>query len=180
MANLTSYLVFWIVMFVVLGAFWYVVDRQYGQRLYRFWYGLTHEHPLPGSVQRGFVFNRKTRHKALMATLLSTAQSIVAVMTVAQPNLLVELILWIVEVPVTLLGFAIGPWVFSLWRRKDEVFDAIDEIESGEKGIGSVFSHSSKEAPEKEKPPAAHDSSKIKDDDDDVDPRDMIRRYTKR
>lgn len=177
MANLTSYLVFWIVMFVILGAFWYVVDRQYGQRLYRFWYGLTHEHPLPDSVRRGFVFNRKTRHKALMATLLSTAQSIAAVMTVAQPNLLVELILWIVEVPVTLLGFAIGPWVFSVWRRKDEVFDAIDDIESGEKGIGSVFSHSKKEEPRKEKPAP---STPRKDDDDDVDPRDMIRRYTKR
>lgn len=165
-------------MFVILGAFWYVVDRKYGQRFYRFWYGLTHEKPLPETVQRGFVYNRKTRHKALMATLLSTAQSIVAVMSVAQPNLLVELILWIVEVPVTLLGFAIGPWVFSVWRRKDEVFDAIDDIESGEKGIGSVFSGSAKKVAKEE--PKASVAPPKGDDDDDIDPREMIRRYTKR
>lgn len=176
MANITSYLVFWIVMFVILGAFWYVVDRKYGQRLYRFWYGLTHEKPLPESVRRGFVYNRKTRHKALMATLLSTAQSVVAVMSIAQPNLLVELILWIVEVPVTLIGFAIGPWVFNIWRRKDEMFDAIDDLGSGEKDITQVFSKKEKPVTE---PPAKPVSDK-KDGDDDVDPRDMIRRYTKR
>ncbi|WP_309006970.1 hypothetical protein [Pelagicoccus sp. SDUM812005] len=180
---MTSYLVFWIVMFLILGAFWYVVDRKYGQGVYRFWYRLTHEKPLPESVQRGFVYNRKTRHKALMATLLSTAQSIVAVMSVAEPNLLVELILWIVEVPVTLLGFAIGPWVFGIWRRKDEVFDAIDDLESGDKTIGDVFGKAEK-AKAKPQPPAkkltASPEKKDGDDDDDIDPREMIRRYTKR
>ena len=205
MANMTSYLVFWIVMFVILGAFWYVVDRRFGQGVYRFWYRLTHENPLPNDVRRGFVYNRKTRHKAFMAAVLSTAQSVVTVMNIEQVNLLVELILWIVEVPVTLLGFGIGPWVYKLWNRKDEVFDAIDDLESGEKSIIDLAKgkkgKSEREAEkktkreeleaeldaemqrireEKEKSASDEKDSSKKGGDDDVDPRDMIRRYTKR
>lgn len=185
MANITSYLVFWIVMFVILGAFWYVVDRRYGQRAYRAWYRLTHEKPLPEGVQRGFVFNRRTRHKALMATLLSTTQSVIAVASIAQPNLLVELILWIVEVPATLLGFAIGPWVYKIWARRGEVFDAIDDLESGEKSLMDLArgkkekEPTSEPAPEPSEPPPAAPEKKG-DGDDDIDPREMIRRYTKR
>ena len=104
MANITSYLIFWIVMFVILGAFWYVVDRRFGQGVYRFWYRLTHEKPLPENVRRGFVYNRRTRHKAFMATILSTIQSVLVLVNMENFNPLVELILWIVEVPVTLLG----------------------------------------------------------------------------
>jgi len=167
-------------MFTILGAFWYVLDRRYGVGVYRKWYRLTHENPLPDNVSRGFVYNRKTRHKALMATILSTIQSVIAVASIEQPNLLVELILWIVEVPMTLLGFAIGPWVYRLWKRRDEMFDAIDDLESGDKGVGEMFKkkNSSKTSAE-DLNPAKEEETKPRDDDD-IDPREMIRRYTKR
>lgn len=186
MANLTSYLVFWIVIFLILGAFWYALDRRYGVKFYRSWYRLTHEKPLPEGIQRGFIFNRKTRHKALMATLLSTAQTVVAVMSIEQPNLLVELILWIVEVPVTMLGFALGPWVYKLWSRRDEMFDAIDEIEAGKRSVLDLSKPKSKRAdPRKATTPTSPGdpdgtAKRTPDDEDENDPRDMIRRYTKR
>ena len=131
MSTLTSYIIFWMILFVLLGAFWYVIDRHYGVKWYRRWYRLTRPEPLAEDVVAGFVFNRRTRHKALMAAILSTVQTVVALIQIENLNLLVELILWIVEVPMTLIGFAVGPWAYRLWRRKDAVFDKIDEWEQG-------------------------------------------------
>ena len=128
MSNLTSYIVFWMVMFVLLGTFWYIVDRRYGVKWYRRWHNLTNEKSLPDDVEVGFIFNRKSRHKALMAGILSTVQTVLALFSIESINLLVELILWIVEVPMTMLGFMIGPWGYKLWLGRGEVFDALDEI----------------------------------------------------
>lgn len=173
MSGLTSYIVFWMVLFVLLGAFWYIIDRRFGVKWYRFWYKLTNKDPLPDDVEVGFIFNRKSRHKALMATGLSTIQTVAALYSIETINLLVELILWIVEVPMTMLGFLVGPWAYKLWKGRDDVFDALDEINAKDiKGKPLP-----EEDPTAVKSPEAREEAKP-DPDDPEDPRDMMRKYT--
>lgn len=193
MSAMTSYIVFWMIFFVLLGAFWYVIDRHYGVKWYRRWFRLTHKEPLPEDVVAGFVYNRRTRHKALMATVLSTIQTGIALVQMDNLNLLVELILWIVEVPMTLVGFGLGPWAYRLWRRKDAVFDKIDEWEGAVKpdedeangpkakrGRAAIEAElAAMQAETKETKPEAEpkEAEPPKKPDD---PRDALRRYTDR
>ena len=179
MSGLTSYIIFWMVLFVILGAFWYIIDRRFGVRWYRLWHKLTNKAPLPDDVEVGFIFNRKSRHKALMATGLSTLQTVAALYSIESINLLVELILWIVEVPMTMLGFLIGPWAFKLWKGRADMFEALDEINAKDtkgKPLPEEAPASSKESP-----PATEvkvEEKKIDESDDPEDPRDMMRKYT--
>ena len=143
MSEYTSYILFWMVLFIILGSFWYILDRLHGVRWYRRWYALTHRDPLPQDVVVGFIYNRRSRHKVVMATVLSTVQTFIALTSVESLNLLVELILWIVEIPMVMIGFAIGPMAFKLWKRKDEMLDAVDDFEQ------SHFSGDSGESPSK-------------------------------
>ena len=183
-------------MFVILGAFWYVIDRRRGVKWYRIWYRLTHKDPLPSDITVGFIYNRRSRHKVVMATLLSTVQTFIALLSVESLNLLVELILWIVEIPMMMVGFAIGPLVFKIWRRKDDMLDAVDDLE--QKYLGSeseaesapekevtpeppVKVEEKKPEPEKEKPKEdPTPEQKNDDDDDEPDARAMFEKYTKR
>lgn len=162
-------------MFVLLGTFWYIVDRRFGVKWYRRWHNLTNKNPLPTDVEVGFIYNRKSRHKALMAGVLSTVQTVLALFSMESINLLVELILWIVEVPMTMLGFLIGPWGYKLWLGRGEMFDALDEINAksqpeDEKAEEPVEEKAPEPEPEPEPEP--------KDDPEDDDPRDMMSRYT--
>lgn len=181
MSNLTSYIVFWMVLFVLLGTFWYIIDRRYGVKWYRFWYKLTNKEPLHDDVDVGFIFNRKTRHKVMMAGMLSTVQTVAALASIDSINLLVELILWIVEVPMTMLGFIIGPWTYKLWRGRNDVFEALDEINAkdkigkplpNEKSDTNLTEEIIEEKKEEEAPEPKDDSG------NDDDPRDMMSRYT--
>lgn len=183
MSNLTSYIIFWMVLFVLLGTFWYIVDRRYGVKWYRFWYKLTNKDPLPDDVEVGFIFNRKSRHKAIMAGMLSTIQTVAALATIDQINLLVELILWIVEVPMTMIGFMLGPWTYKLWRGRDEVFEALDEINSKDRIGKPLPSEESTKTPPREvveEIKAEKEPEPKEDADEDDDPRDMMSRYTDR
>jgi hypothetical protein len=163
------------VLFVLLGAFWYVIDRRFGVKWYRLWHNLTNKKPLPAEVEVGFIFNRKSRHKALMATLLSTVQTVAALYSIETINLLVELILWIVEVPMTMLGFMIGPWAYKLWKGRDDVFDALDEINAKDTK-GKPLPEDVPETIEAEE--VIEEKEEEKDNDEPEDPRDMMRRYT--
>lgn len=200
MSQLTSYIAFWIILFILLGAFWYVMDRRFGVKWYRRWFNLTHRDPLPAGVEAGFIYNRKSRHKAVMATLLSTVQTVAALFTLESINLLVELILWIVEVPMTMLGFMIGPWAYRLWKGRDEVFDKLDEFhvktrleEKDEKSeakaekpktepesprVSEPAEPVQEKQPEEKPEPPSPEPKKDDDDDGPDDPRDMLRRYT--
>jgi hypothetical protein len=169
------------VMFTMLGAFWYIVDRLHGVRWYRRWYRLTHESPLPANVTVGFVYNRRSRHKVVMAAVVSTLQTFIALTSVESLNLLVELILWIVEIPMVMLGFAIGPLVFKVWKRKDTMLDAIDDFEQSH--FGNEELQGSK--PTAKKAPRADDAPKPETPapssaDDKPDAKQLFDRYTKR
>lgn len=186
MANYTSYIIFWMILFVLLGAFWYVVDRRYGIKWYRRFYGWTHAEPLPADIQVGFIYNRRSRHKAVMATVLSTLQTLIALYSVESLNLLVELILWLVEIPMTMLGFALGPFAFKLWGRKDRMLDALDDFEAKHL-TKSTGEPEDERAPQREtaatRPTESPTPDASKPTDvpaEPVDPKKMFDRYTKR
>ncbi|MGJ8654168.1 MAG: hypothetical protein ACSHX8_12920 [Opitutaceae bacterium] len=179
MSNYTSYIIFWMVMFIILGAFWYVLDRLHGVRWYRYWYGLTHRDPLPQNVVVGFVYNRRSRHKVVMATIVSTVQTFVALTSLESINLLVELVLWIVEIPMVMVGFAIGPLVFKVWKRKDKMLDAIDDFEQSHLGGREVDSSVKERDTAKDRvvEPPAQDEGAVEEA---ADPKKLFDRYTKR
>ena len=175
MSGLTSYITFWMVLFVLLGAFWYIIDRRFGVKWYRFWYNLTNKVPLADDVEVGFIFNRKSRHKVLMATGLSTIQTVAALYSIESINLLVELILWIVEVPMTMFGFLIGPWAYKLWKGRGDVFDALDEINAKDTKGKPLPEEDLTAKPETA---SAEEESVEKDSDEPENARDMMRKYT--
>ena len=117
MFTVTTYAIFWIIIFLVLGVKWYVLDRTFGVKLYRFCYKLTHEHPLPPDDERGFIFRQTTKRKLFMATLVSTLQSALALLY-SDVNPLLELFMWGFEVPVTLFGFYSAPYIYKWWTKK--------------------------------------------------------------
>lgn len=122
-------------MILLLGALWYNLDRAYCLRLYRWWHGMTHEHPLPPEVNRGFVYGQPTKVRAFAALLLSTLIAVVALPSSTRDYALTELLLWAGGVPGIILGFLLGPYVYTLWRRRETVFDTVDRIERGDVDI---------------------------------------------
>jgi hypothetical protein len=128
---MTAYISFRVILGVLLGTAAYSLDRRFGVGWYQWWYGMTHEHPLPAEEQRGSLFNRPTRVKAFAALVLSSIVSVISVYT-ASSTALAELVLWVVTIPAMMIGFIIGPRFYGLWQRRDKVFDAVDKWERGE------------------------------------------------
>jgi len=138
MFTLTSYIIFWIIVFLVTAIKWYVLDCHFGVRIYRFCYRLTHEHPLPETEAVGFIFNQTTKRKLFMATLVSTVQSML-MLIYSDVNPLVELFMWGFEVPVTMLGFYLAPYAYRWWTKKDDLFEWFDDVESGRRDPWAWF-----------------------------------------
>lgn len=133
---MTPYIIFRVVIALLLGAIVYSLDRRFGRRPYRWWYGMTHEQGLPADVSKGFVYNRETKTRAFAAMVLSTLTSFLAI-RYASSNALTELILWAVTIPAVVVGFLLGPYVSRLWQKRDEMFQVVDKIESGEIDLSS-------------------------------------------
>lgn len=127
---MTTLVIFRAIVFLVAGAVAYIVDRRFGPRFYRWWYGMTHEFPLPAGVTRGVVFNQAAKVRAGVAAVLATVISLVA-LRFPHHNALAELVLWLAGILLVFAGFLLGPAVRRLWARKDKVFDTVDQIESG-------------------------------------------------
>ncbi len=125
------YTIFRVIVALVAGAIFYIIDRRGGTGLYRWWYGMTHEHPLPGHVHRGFVYNRNTRNRVVAATILSSLIAIPALMYGGH-NALLELGLWLLSIPVIVGAFMVGPRIAALWGKRDDVYNAVDKWERGE------------------------------------------------
>ena len=118
------------------GAGVYLVDRKVGVRAYRWWYDLTHKHPLPPDEHRGFVFNRQANARFTTATLVSVVQNGLAFeLGMAHPFSAMMTIL--VEVPVLMGGFYLGPFVQRMWQKKDPLLEVVDKLESGETTVAA-------------------------------------------
>ncbi len=130
----SSFFLSWFLVLTIVGAGLYVFDRRQGVRLYRWWYDMTHEHPLPADVEGGFLYNRKAQSRFAFAVVLASAQSALALFYEAS-TLPQELLSLLIEVPCLMFGFYLGPTVYRLWQRREKVFDTVDQIESGKISI---------------------------------------------
>ena len=128
---MTAYISFRIILGILIGIAFYSLDRRFGVGSYKWWYDMTHEHPLATAEQRGFVYNKPTRVKAFAALVLSSVVSVVSVYTAAS-NPLAELVLWVVTIPAIVIGLLIGPHFYKIWQKRDKVFDTVDKWERGE------------------------------------------------
>ena len=121
---------------VIGGALLYVIDARMGVRAYRWWYDLTHRDPLPADVERGFILNRKANARFSVAIVVALVQTWIALeMGWLDPFLAMLTVL--LEVPVLMGGFYLGPGLRNLWRRKDPLLAVVDQLESGETSIGA-------------------------------------------
>jgi hypothetical protein len=128
MITISQYVMSWIAVFVIVGAVWYTLDRKFGTGLYRWWHNMTHKEPLSSDKEMGFIYNQGVKARIAAATFLGMGQSLV-VMVTTEFNPVVELIMLPVEVPVTMLGFYLGPFVSGAWSHRGKVVDAIERVE---------------------------------------------------
>ena len=56
----------------------YYFDMKKGSRLYRWWYNLTHQHPLEEDVDKGFVHSRSFRQKLIIALIIAVVELVIA------------------------------------------------------------------------------------------------------
>ena len=127
----------WLLVFLVVGAIWYTLDRALGTRVYRWIYAMTHRDPLPAQEVKGFIHGQKAKMRFMVAVVLSIAQSALVLSSISIANPFAELMSFFLQIPVVMLGFYLGPWIYRVWERKEDIFDKVDRIESGELSIGS-------------------------------------------
>ncbi len=143
MLTVYQYVIFWSIVFVGVGATWYNFDRRFGVKRYRSWYNLTHKDKLTSDKPIGFIYNRSTHSKAASAALIATIQSILVVRYM-DVNLLASLIMWVIEIPLMMLGFYLGPFAALLWQKKEKLFETVDRVESGHIKVGDEVSKAAK------------------------------------
>lgn len=114
-------------LYATLGIAWYLLDRHYGVHLYRWAYNMFHANPMPLTEVRGIMYNQSTNRKVSVALVISTVQSLYMIWG-TNVNLMVEIILWLLEVPAMLIGFTVGAWVYAFLLRRSRVFDTMDQI----------------------------------------------------
>jgi hypothetical protein len=196
---MTGYIIFRVIIALVSGWILYMLDRAFGTGLYRWWYGMTHEHPMPAGEARGFIHGRTTRSRVFWATVLSSLLTLVAVMD-GSYNALLELLLWLVSIPVAVAAFIIGPRFHSVWGRRETVYTAVDKWERGEidltdqmkiKGseiaagvrqtVTETVDHVSQALPKRaESKPAAAPPPEPVASEPEVDPQERVNRFIKR
>lgn len=132
----SSFLLSWCLVFILAGAVLYVFDRSIGRRIYRWWYDMTHEHPLDAEHDCGFLYHRKANTRFSVAVILTLVQGAIAIAhhESTLPN---EVLSMIVEVPSLMVGFYLGPWLDRFWGRRDKVFATVDQFEQGERVLSS-------------------------------------------
>lgn len=143
MLTVSQYVIFWSIVFVGTGAFWYNFDRRFGIKWYRSWYNMTHKDKLTTEKEMGFIYNRSTHSKAASAALVATIQSILVVKYM-DVNLLASLIMWVVEIPLMMIGFYLGPFSYVMWQKKEKLFETVDKVESGQLNVGAEVSKAAK------------------------------------
>lgn len=125
----------WIILFIVFGGFFYLLDRWFGVSIYRWFYNMTHKDPMPENVVKGFLHNQKAKIRCANACVLALFLSLINYYSDEKANPLYAFLNWIMQVPLVFIGFCLGPILFKLWGKKDKLFQTVDKIESGEIGV---------------------------------------------
>ena len=131
MFDSAAFFLSWFLVFMLCGAVLYIFDRSRGVKIWRWFYDMTHEHPLDAGKEFGFIYNRPARNRFTIAVILSLLQSGCAIMEGAS-SLTNEILSIFAEVPCLMFGFYLGPTFFRIWARREKVFDTVDQLEKGE------------------------------------------------
>lgn len=145
------YCISWIMAFFFAGLLWYILDRQYWTILYRWFYNRCHKEPIEESQVKGLIYRQKTVRKFVWAFVISTVQSLLIVWGIAISlfNPLVEFSLWLIEIPVMVAGMWVGPFVYDIWSKRSTAFTTIDNIEAGKIHPGDEITDAISESTEK-------------------------------
>ncbi len=126
--SLLWYIAQCLVAYVIVGIAVYFLDRKAIVPTWRWLYDLAHTHPLPPSRFKGLLYGQKTQWRVTTAFIISTTQSIYMVWY-GKVDPLVELPMWLLEVPAMLLGFTLGYPLHQLYLRRTKVYDTIDNLD---------------------------------------------------
>lgn len=198
------YVFSWILAFFCAGILWYLLDRRFFTRPYRLIYNLFHKTPLPAEVERGIIYRQSTGRKFAWAFAFSTVQSVLVVWVrgIAHINPLVEILTWLIEMPALVAGMFAGPTVYGWWINRFKFYKAVDDVESGKINLKEEVTVAVSEQSEKvkkgalalvgdsmtfiarifKKKPAPKTvvSEPVKPQVPEEDPRELIKRFTKR
>ena len=126
--NTRVYSTCWILFFFGFGILCYILDRQYLQGISKSIYDMTHKKP--SEKPFGLIYGQTSGRKFLIATIVSTAQTFgLFFFTGFHSNPFVELVLWFVEIPAMVFGFAVGSFVWPWWAKRKTFYKVMDKID---------------------------------------------------
>jgi hypothetical protein len=144
MDKMTYATYFWSVLgfLLVVGAILYVLDRFAGTAIKRFFWALTHDKRtrMPDHLRTGFIFGQHIRTRAKVAAFIALGETALSI-TFGNVNPFLEIITSIIDIPVLLAGFYLGPILLRLLGVADAVLERVEDvelrIEKGETTLGS-------------------------------------------
>lgn len=119
----TPYTRNWMLGYLFLGAIFYTIDRTWLIKI-KSWF---HD---PSTKPDGFVFGQKASRKVVFAGIVSTVETFAFLFfTPWNSHLSVELFLWLVDIPMMVIGFGIGYLIYKpLWSKREKAYKVMDKI----------------------------------------------------
>lgn len=144
MAWTATYLIPWLLGFVLVGAAIHIADRRYGVPLYRWWYNRSRETKMPESEEMGFIYRRSRKRQRYATYIISGLQSTYVVWTKGVDPML-EIVAFVFEAEIMIIGFWVGNKLYKYLEMRDRLDDGLDNREGIESvnisfaGIGVFF-----------------------------------------
>ena len=121
----------WCIVFALIGAHVYVLDRKIGIKIYARWRKWTS--PLgeaKGAPERGFIYNRSNKARWVWAGIIASFNCFLMIgWRHGDPR--IEIFQFFLITPFTWMGFMIGPIYFGFKKKREEFFETLDAVESG-------------------------------------------------
>jgi uncharacterized protein with PIN domain len=130
-------MLFYILIFMFLGAVWYNLDAAFGASVHDRWFSMTHKGGTQPTARCGFIYKRKAKARFYAALFLTIAGYLLLSYWMAFGPL-AKLSVGACGLVATFVGFYLGPALHVLWRKKDLVLDQIDRVESGETDVAAT------------------------------------------
>ncbi len=104
----------------------YLLDLQWGVRVYPFLYDLFHKAPMPKEQRRGFFVGQPTRHKVARALIVAGVLGLLQGFYTPGASILGQIVVILLQAPALLLGFALGKVLSVLLPHRNKLFDSVD------------------------------------------------------
>lgn len=111
---------------VLAGIVIYLLDRQWGVRIYPFLYDLFHKAPMPKDQARGFFVGQPSRSKVARALILAGVLGLLQGFYTPGASVVGQIIVILVQAPALLVGFMLGKVLSVLLPHRNKVLDSVD------------------------------------------------------